>query len=250
MLIDVEHINFKQHFLFTSGADVQEIIQPLTYYGVKYFGYSRYDKDRGQIYLTNMPKFSEIFIKKKWHSNSFYAAYDKYVEGVYLGDFIKLNPDYIELYRDYHLGHALFMIRRYRDYTEIFHVYADIACPEMNHFYLNCLDIFEKFNLEFKEKATCLIKQYESQRFMHNGVDDYDLTNPRLMAQCQAYQRLGQANKLTVREEHCLYYLKQGYSAKMIAKSLNISHRTVEHHFAHIREKFSVSSIKNLLLLS
>jgi DNA-binding CsgD family transcriptional regulator len=42
---------------------------------------------------------------------------------------------------------------------------------------------------------------------------------------------------LNARHLDCLYYLTKGYTAKEISQVLNLSHRTVEHHFEFIRLK-------------
>ncbi len=48
------------------------------------------------------------------------------------------------------------------------------------------------------------------------------------------------SQSLTIRELECLNFLRKGLNAKSIAVKLNISHRTVEHHFEHIRNKLGI----------
>lgn len=52
--------------------------------------------------------------------------------------------------------------------------------------------------------------------------------------------------KLTGREEEILFYLLRGKSAKMIAKILGISPRTVEVHIDHLRFKFNCKTKNEL----
>lgn len=47
---------------------------------------------------------------------------------------------------------------------------------------------------------------------------------------------------LSRREKQCLYLTVKGYTAKRIARSLEISHRTVEEYLTNIRSKFGVST--------
>ena len=51
----------------------------------------------------------------------------------------------------------------------------------------------------------------------------------------------------TERERDCLYYLLRGLSAKGIARILNISHRTVEHHLHAAKIKMDCFSKENLI---
>lgn len=55
--------------------------------------------------------------------------------------------------------------------------------------------------------------------------------------------------KLTIREKECLNYVLKGHSAKIIARHLNISYRTVEIHLQNIKEKLGVHSKQALLEL-
>lgn len=52
---------------------------------------------------------------------------------------------------------------------------------------------------------------------------------------------------LTDREREVLYLVVQGLSNKLIAKELNISHRTVEQHRSRIFDKLGVASIAELI---
>jgi DNA-binding CsgD family transcriptional regulator len=58
----------------------------------------------------------------------------------------------------------------------------------------------------------------------------------------------GDEYQITAREMDCLYYLQRGYSAKLIARSLGVSPRTVEDHLARVREKLSCYNKTELLL--
>lgn len=55
--------------------------------------------------------------------------------------------------------------------------------------------------------------------------------------------------KLTKREIDCLHYAVKGFTAKRIAKALNISFRTVEEYLLNIRCKLGVSSKAQLIEL-
>lgn len=53
--------------------------------------------------------------------------------------------------------------------------------------------------------------------------------------------------KLTNRQTECLYYLAKGLAPKQIARLLNISSRTVEHHIVHLKNKFECYSRSGLI---
>ena len=56
------------------------------------------------------------------------------------------------------------------------------------------------------------------------------------------------ANKLTNRQLDCLYYLVKGYPIKIIANTLSLSPRTVEHYVETIKSKLGVSTRVELII--
>jgi len=55
---------------------------------------------------------------------------------------------------------------------------------------------------------------------------------------------------LTPRESEVLDFALKGHSSKVIARALDISHRTVELHRSNLLEKLGVASIAELLRLT
>jgi len=55
---------------------------------------------------------------------------------------------------------------------------------------------------------------------------------------------------LTERQKDCLYYLVQGKTVKQIANILNLSPRTIEHHFDAIKAKYQCTSRSELIMLA
>lgn len=53
--------------------------------------------------------------------------------------------------------------------------------------------------------------------------------------------------KLTKRESECLFYLTKGFTIKEIAKKISLSHRTVEHYLARVKEKLCCHTRSQLI---
>src|SRR3569833_1142769 len=49
-------------------------------------------------------------------------------------------------------------------------------------------------------------------------------------------------HKMTSRESEVLFFLLRGHNTKMIAKVLEVSHRTIEHHIDSLKHKFGVAN--------
>ena len=55
-----------QHFLFTSGVDVDQIIQPLKqYFGITSFIYQKNFDDGSEIKLDNQPVWTDFFYRQE-----------------------------------------------------------------------------------------------------------------------------------------------------------------------------------------
>lgn len=54
-------------------------------------------------------------------------------------------------------------------------------------------------------------------------------------------------SNLTKREEQCLSYYIQGYTAKEIASFFNLSIRTVENYIYNVKQKLNVSTKTDLI---
>jgi DNA-binding CsgD family transcriptional regulator len=54
--------------------------------------------------------------------------------------------------------------------------------------------------------------------------------------------------RLTKREQECLYYYIRGYTCKLVAKKLELSHRTVENYMENVKAKFDCHSKSELII--
>lgn len=63
----------------------------------------------------------------------------------------------------------------------------------------------------------------------------------------KSYQIVGEQDRLSKREVECMFYLLRGKSAAQIADILFLSKRTVENHFANIKQKLNCNK-KSMLV--
>jgi hypothetical protein len=70
-------------------------------------------------------------------------------------------------YRDlFNINHPIYFLERYKDYTEHYCYAAETHNSEIVNFYLENIDILEKFKFYFKDKARKLIKYSENNRLL------------------------------------------------------------------------------------
>ena len=134
-------------------------------------------------------------------------------------------------------------------------VIEDFIAPhgnfKINYFYLTHMDQFDKFILEFNEKAKHLIDKAANERFNvildsdTNFLHEYSDTMPnRNHVKNFIKNRLN--IHLTHREIDCVKWLILGKTIPDTASLLNISKRTVEKYTASIKEKLNCYSLFQL----
>jgi len=94
-----------------------------------------------------------------------------------------------------------------------------------------------------------LEKPYNDQQLIDKVSEALKISS-QLHRQAQSHsQTSGLLKRLSVREREVFELLIKGNSSKLIAIALNISHKTVEVHRAHIREKLGTNSLAELIRL-
>lgn len=80
-----------------------------------------------------------------------------------------------------------------------------------------------------------------------NSFDQIEPINRQLSRSKSVVQREADKSPLTAREKQCLELFMKGCSAKLTAKKLNISYRTVEYHLARIKKKFNSKNMREVV---
>jgi DNA-binding CsgD family transcriptional regulator len=115
--------------------------------------------------------------------------------------------------------------------VEAFGFGTEIGKPNMVNYYFNNLEFLQQFINEYKNNAKDLIIKVSKEPIAvpgHNRI----LTNPIITSP---------KRDLTRREIDILKGLYLGLTAKEIAISLNLSHRTVESYIENIKNKTGLS---------
>lgn len=80
-----------------------------------------------------------------------------------------------------------------------------------------------------------------------NSFDQIEPLNRQLSRSKRVIQKEVDKTPLTTREQQCLELFMKGCSAKLTAKKLNISYRTVEYHLARIKKKFNSKNMREVV---
>ncbi len=235
-----------------SVADIQTICQPLfDTLDLNFFAYTKFDKTKSAVQMLHThQEWHDYYINKK-----FVSAVKFLPSGTHLwADYISTAQQDAKQYFD--LANGLSIIRHYETYTEL---YAFAMPSDSKHalsFYFNNLDLLEKFNLYFKDKAQALLNPSEEKTTILYGCTKQvagSLTDENAFLKSieptKYYFNInGKDRHLSKREVEIIRYLANGYSAKAIAELFEIAVRTVNHHIENIKAKLVCTKSTEILI--
>jgi LuxR family transcriptional regulator, quorum-sensing system regulator SolR len=144
-------------------------------------------------------------------------------------DLVSYDNQLLDMKKNYNIDHGICFVKVHENHTDIFDFATDNHRSDLINFYLNNIDLLNNFFLEYCMQFKDLLAW-----FALNAMEiplrpkDFKRSIP------------GQLSSLTPREMECLSLIVQGNTAKMVARHLNVSYRTVERHIENSKEKLKV----------
>lgn len=258
------------HYSLKNVPDVAEICEILQQFKITYFCYSRFFNDGSAYVLINhgeslehhcrqqypvCPPISTEYRGKKFH----YLPYLDQITGKEPKAVGHVFQDYRQIFN---FSYPLYFIESTIDYIDLYAYATSADNIDALNFYLNNLDVFEKFKFYFKDKADKLIERSNINRIvfpkhMYSAVQEsreksqYPKRKEKLLNQLEPKKYLLNKNginfKVTKRELEVLKNLALGCTLKETAESLKISPRTTEEYFNNLKSKFCLNRKSELL---
>jgi DNA-binding CsgD family transcriptional regulator len=177
-----------------------------------------------------------------YHNREFYkiGLFEKpkklYESGYYMWDHLPCDPnglyDYIK--RTHFLAHGITVVKQYEDYCDVFVFATKPGNSQVNNYYLNEKELFNKVIDDFYETMTPTILELEKYKvYIPYNTNFY----PGPMA------------SLSPRQLDCALLMTEGHTAKEIGKELSLSHRTVEDYIEVLKLKFEAKNRIHLIKL-
>jgi LuxR family transcriptional regulator, quorum-sensing system regulator SolR len=244
---------YSNHIVFDTFDEVAQIASPLKTLGIKGFMYMRVYKDGSFMDLASDADWTEVFYKR-FYANDYDP--DEIKDHYFFDNDISLwalNPQN-ELWREgeqlFNVGNGISVYNHLDDYTEVSFFYADRQNHAINQFYVNNLDLLDRFSIYFKEKASRLITKGEQDKLMtpacyvqhaqtkHEDSDQISIQN---FYQDTTFDTvsLSPDTYLTKRELECLHWQSLGKTAEEVAIIMSIAPRTVKAHVRNLKDKLS-----------
>jgi DNA-binding CsgD family transcriptional regulator len=245
----------KNHISLSSENDIRTICASLfAKFGIDFFYYARVFDDNSCYILSSHSSVVNYLFEREYRVIALTPPERVRKKFCYFRPVTGPYQQFLHDFRDFFkLTYPIDFFEQHDGYVEIFCFAMELNAKDIINSYFNNFDQLEKFILYFKEKIISLHKDLGRQAIVlpeHMGTNfnsqgvvfEYD---PITQQKCLKLEKNkthyltinNQRVSFTSREMDCLNKLVIGYSAKEIAKSLSLSHRTVEFYLQNVKAK-------------
>jgi DNA-binding CsgD family transcriptional regulator len=251
-----------KHISLASAMDMQQLSSPLfKHTPIKVFQYSRVYLNGARLELSNDPNhLKNVFIQHDGLSKVYTPSLFNTKQKLFLmKDWLQnLNSYPKKIIQDIvdsehtvtGIGNQICLYRWHSTYCELFQFYTASNAEGIETFYLNNLDMLERFAIYFVHTAHHLILQADKDKIIKPWRDPFT-ANPTYEEQHFGKQQFiadtmpkqifysinGREIKLTQRDLHCASLLLKGKTARSMAQTLHLSQRSVESRLENLRLK-------------
>lgn len=250
----------KKHALFKHYDVTSQLSKPLKDVGIEGFIYIQHFADGSFVDLSNQLKWSEYFLEN--YLNEKYNPAD-IVDHMFLHEGISLwaaNPNNViwqEGAQHFDFGNGISIAKSSGQEKALACFYSSYNNHKINEFYVNNINLLKSYIEYFEEQVHSIIQASDRlvtpQRYLG---DSASRDSSKFEAESRVLFRNGKIIKvktqelnLTNREIECIRLCAKGFSAKMIARQLNVSPRTVESHINSAKEKLNCRNVSELVCI-
>ncbi|MBX9804578.1 MAG: LuxR C-terminal-related transcriptional regulator [Alphaproteobacteria bacterium] len=214
----------------------QDLLDPLlkpinSSANIKFVGFKRGYPNREQFIITGKQYYLINFYSKELYRYGYFENDTRdYESGFHLWDHLPYDRSrYVYQYirNNYNFAHGLTITQQHEAYCDFFIFTTDSSNGEINNFYINKKNLFEDFIKNFYQNFHQVFDQLDHHKFI---LPSDSRINKNII------------DPLTPRQRECGILMIEGRTTKEIAKTLNISHRTVEEYINILKSKFDAKT--------
>lgn len=246
MLLKSEDINFylKQipYMNYFSGL--------LEGMGISHFHYFRIYRDGSYIHLVDHKRYAQFYFSNMKETSNIFV--DMYRRGKtdYLWPPHSHKKDFqIIKAAEFDIANGLTITKTNKEFSESWTFATALENTNISSVYLSNLSTLKTFIDYFNNKASYIIDEAHNYKGKLNLGFNWDkaFETQKSIEPFFPYVVNGKDVNLSKREEQCIEMLGKGFSQKLIAVELEISHRTVETFINNIKLKLEVTNTQSLL---
>ncbi|WED44291.1 helix-turn-helix transcriptional regulator [Legionella cardiaca] len=230
--------------------------------GINHFSYVEVNKQGQFFWLGSDSDYLEKCINQDLVAIapvSILKTYPKagfYLIDLYQEEYKQFSLPVFQLLNHFDYGHSFRILEITPEHSvKLYSFDAPLEKHEINHIYINNLELLKKFNNYFEDKIAGIrgeiylnqIKNLDYPEFENLFNASLNESNPVKALPTDFYSQDARI-QITPREKEILFWYIKGKTSDETASLLNVSRRTIERHFENLREKFGCFS-KNQIAL-
>lgn len=249
-------------------SQLNEILAPLRILGISNFAYAKITQDQKYFRIGNHDAYTDLFFKKElYNQNKCYRGLltpsgfkEEQPKKAFLWDINDKNT-FTNYRHSVNMWNGISLYNTTKDFIETWAFGGTTLDTGLSNFYLNNMDLLNKFIVYFRTVARDIIDISDQSKTMdiafHDAIDNASKIDPAALAEFDKKISLPKylissdnyEFFLTSRELEILKYKNQGFTAKEIARLFNISYRSVEDTLDYIKIKSRLKNTKQVLSL-
>ncbi len=196
-------------------------------------------------YHQQLVESAPVSILKTYPRSGFYLI------DVYQEEYKQHSLPVFQLLNHFDYGHSFRILEITNVHTiKLYSFDAPLNKNDINHIYLNNLDVFKKFNSYFEDRITFIRNDLYKAHLQSTQPPEFtdlfvsSLKQSEMIESSPLSDFYASDNKIqiTPREREILFWYIKGKTSDETARLLNISRRTIDRHFENLREKFGCFS--------
>lgn len=218
--------------------------------GVIHFSYVEVDRKGNYFWLDSSSDYLEKCLDSQLVNEApinIIKTYPKpglYLIDVYAEEYKRYSQSVFSMLHHFDYGHSFRIMEISPAKPQMIKLYcfeAPLNRDDMNHFYINNLNLFNQFSAHFNQKLS-LIRTLLNPLAIPDYKDFISQVHGTPPSSFCEYSKPTTLPFLTKREKELLQWHLKGKTSQEIAEILMVSRRTIERHFENLREKFHCSS--------
>lgn len=247
----------------TSIAEtVDKICEPLFQtFGITHFGYIKIFPNKKMFRVANNSAWSKKYFESTLYNDLNFYGMDKIPINSSQSFVFFAEPETKHcklLCHDFNIWNLFTIYERFKDYGNFWFFGASRENTKILDFYLNKSNLIKSFICFFKSKMDFIINNISEDALIHLAVDPMagvfpsqkNIDNFLLETEIHKYYLINNDKKdvyLSKREFECVVGVARGKSINEVAKTLDLSSRTVESHIVNSKIKLGAYSKDHLI---
>lgn len=262
-----------KHPALTHSQDMETICRPLNNLGITYFAHVTVTKQGVFSGISNNARFAEHYLRNKYYNADIHLSKKNNLGSYIIWDLIERIGQSKKMHNEasqFGVQHTFTIVERRHLHSHFYHFATNQNDQSINQVYIENIDLLHIFIDYFNKtinSSPILLSAYNikfqldqlSPGYTIKENDQFSKNRDKRLAFISAIQHTEKHNVAhfnsmpmpmpTPQQLNCLKLLAEGYSAKTIASTLNLSVRTVENYLARLRTVWKCSNSKELVAL-